>query len=131
MLNSSLFTPTFHMLSCLITTPGDKISSVCDTQYSWMAVLGLVVYIMGFAPGMGPLPWTINSEIFPNWSRDMAMSITTTTNWICNSIISQVNCTANLHDGTDLRSKNDFKLQNAKAQVMVNGTFQKMNHHNK
>ncbi|KAL5259604.1 hypothetical protein ACHWQZ_G009899 [Mnemiopsis leidyi] len=68
---------------------GDKVSSVCETQYSWMAVLGLVVYIMGFAPGMGPLPWTINSEIFPNWSRDTAMAITTTTNWICNSIISQ------------------------------------------
>jgi len=71
------------------TCQGGKVSDVCKTEYSWLAVVGLVVYIMGFAPGMGPLPWTINSEIFPNWSRDTAMSITTTTNWICNSIISQ------------------------------------------
>ena len=83
------------MLSCLTPTLGDKVSSVCETQYSWMAVLGLVVYIMGFAPGMGPLPWTINSEIFPNWSSDTAMAITTTTNWICNSIISQVRANSN------------------------------------
>ena len=72
--------------------PGDQCqeADVCQTEYSWLAVVGLVVYMMGLAPGMGPLPWTINSEIFPNWSRDTAMSITTTTNWVCNSIVSQV-----------------------------------------
>lgn len=65
------------------------ISRVCKSNGAWLATLGLVVYIMGFAPGMGPLPWSINSEIFPNWARDTAMSITTFTCWISNSIVSQ------------------------------------------
>ena len=30
------------------------------------------------------------SEIFPNWARDTALSLTTFMNWVCNSIISQV-----------------------------------------
>lgn len=58
------------------------------TSVSWMSVLGLLVYCAGFAPGMGPLPWTINSELFPGWCRNTAISITTTTCWICNSIVS-------------------------------------------
>ncbi|KAL5259603.1 hypothetical protein ACHWQZ_G009898 [Mnemiopsis leidyi] len=65
------------------------IEDVCKTKESWLAIVGLVLYIMGFAPGMGPLPWTINSEIFPNWARDTALSLTTFMNWVCNSIISQ------------------------------------------
>ncbi|XP_063680369.1 uncharacterized protein LOC134815725 [Bolinopsis microptera] len=65
------------------------IEKVCKTKESWLAIVGLIIYIMGFAPGMGPLPWTINSEIFPNWARDTALSLTTFTNWVCNSIISQ------------------------------------------
>lgn len=39
---------------------GASIETVCKTKESWLAIVGLVVYIMGFAPGMGPLPWTIN-----------------------------------------------------------------------
>jgi len=66
-----------------------EIEDVCQTKESWLAIVGLVLYIMGFAPGMGPLPWTINSEIFPNWARDTALSLTTFMNWVCNSIISQ------------------------------------------
>jgi len=64
-------------------------SVYCPSDKSWVAILGLVVYIAGFAPGMGPLPWAINSEIFPNWARSTALSITTMTNWIGNSVISQ------------------------------------------
>lgn len=64
-------------------------SEYCPSDKAWLAIVGLVVYIAGFAPGMGPLPWTVNSEIFPGWARDTAISVTTFTNWICNSIISQ------------------------------------------
>merc|ERR1712176_642353 len=35
------------------TCEGGKVADVCKTEYSWLAVVGLVVYIMGFAPGMG------------------------------------------------------------------------------
>ncbi|XP_074645507.1 proton myo-inositol cotransporter-like isoform X2 [Tubulanus polymorphus] len=62
--------------------------SYCPTPYSWMAVAGLVIYLAFFAPGMGPMPWTINSEIYPLWARSAGAAVATSTNWIFNLIIS-------------------------------------------
>ncbi|VDI17127.1 MFS transporter, SP family, solute carrier family 2 (myo-inositol transporter), member 13 [Mytilus galloprovincialis] len=60
----------------------------CPTEYSWMAVLGLALFVIGFAPGLGPMPWTVNSEIYPIWARGTAISISTAVNWIANLIVS-------------------------------------------
>ncbi|KAL4226775.1 hypothetical protein ACF0H5_014754 [Mactra antiquata] len=62
--------------------------SFCPTDYSWMAVLGLALFVMGFAPGLGPMPWTINSEIYPTWARSTGTSLATATNWVFNLIVS-------------------------------------------
>ncbi|XP_029657350.1 proton myo-inositol cotransporter [Octopus sinensis] len=60
----------------------------CPSDYSWSAILGLVLYLMSFSPGMGPLPWTINSEIYPQWARGTCNSMATSVNWICNLLVS-------------------------------------------
>ena len=59
--------------------------SLCpNNRFGWLAIISLVIYIAFFAPGMGPLPWTINSEIYPNWARSTCIAIATATNWIFN-----------------------------------------------
>ena len=60
----------------------------CPSSYSWLVVLGLCLYLFFFAPGMGPMPWTINSEIYPTWSRSSSQSIATSMNWASNLIVS-------------------------------------------
>lgn len=60
----------------------------CPTDYSWMAVLGLALFVIGFAPGLGPMPWTVNSEIYPMWARGTAISLATAVNWVANLIVS-------------------------------------------
>lgn len=54
----------------------------------WLAILGLALYIAFFAPGMGPVPWTVNSEIYPEEYRGLCGGMSATVNWICSVIMS-------------------------------------------
>lgn len=57
--------------------------------YGWVAVVGLALYIVFFAPGMGPVPWTVNSEIYPEVYRGICGGMSATVNWISNLIVAQ------------------------------------------
>ncbi|XP_045152328.1 proton myo-inositol cotransporter [Echinops telfairi] len=60
----------------------------CPTPYSWTALLGLILYLVFFAPGMGPMPWTVNSEIYPLWARSTGNACSSGINWIFNVLVS-------------------------------------------
>ncbi|KAM4747176.1 proton myo-inositol cotransporter [Rhinophrynus dorsalis] len=60
----------------------------CPTSYSWTALTGLILYLVFFAPGMGPMPWTVNSEIYPLWARSTGNACSSGVNWIFNVLIS-------------------------------------------
>ena len=59
-----------------------------QTSVPWLALIALVVYIAGFAIGLGPVFWLMISEIFPQGLRSKAMSVATTGNWAANLLIS-------------------------------------------
>ena len=75
-------------------------SNVTDGDLQWfvntcthdpiasLAVVCLFVYLAFFASGIGPIPWTVNSEIYPTWARGFGVSISTTVNWVFNLIVS-------------------------------------------
>lgn len=60
----------------------------CPSSYAWLTMIGMVMYLFFFAPGMGPMPWTINSEIYPSWARSWCLSATTSVNWLFNLLVS-------------------------------------------
>lgn len=60
----------------------------CPSAYSWVTLLGMVLYLLFFAPGMGPMPWTINSEIYPSFARSWCLSAATSVNWLFNLMMS-------------------------------------------
>lgn len=56
---------------------------------SFLAVVGLALYIIFFSPGMGPVPWTVNSEIYPQAYRGICGGMAATVNWVSNVIVSE------------------------------------------
>ncbi|EXB68669.1 putative inositol transporter 1 [Morus notabilis] len=64
-------------------------SSSTSGLYGWLAVIGLMLYIAFFAPGMGPVPWTVNSEIYPEAYRGICGGMSATVNWVSNLIVAQ------------------------------------------
>ncbi|KAH9489110.1 hypothetical protein Btru_042220 [Bulinus truncatus] len=76
--NSSSSTETFYKWAM----------EYCPSDYTWIALMGMAVFVFAFAPGLGPMPWTITSEIYPLWARSTCNSLSACTAWVCNLIIS-------------------------------------------
>lgn len=53
----------------------------------YLAVVLVLTFIFGFAVSLGPIIWILCAEIFPLQGRDLGISVTTSTNWICNAIV--------------------------------------------
>ncbi|CAL1404673.1 unnamed protein product [Linum trigynum] len=64
-------------------------ASPSNSLFGWLAVIGLALYIAFFSPGMGPVPWTVNSEIYPSQYRGLCGGMSATINWISNLIVAQ------------------------------------------
>ncbi|XP_010247407.1 PREDICTED: probable inositol transporter 2 [Nelumbo nucifera] len=61
----------------------------CPSRYGWLALIGLALYIIFFSPGMGTVPWIVNSEIYPLRFRGVCGGIAATANWVSNLIVAQ------------------------------------------
>ncbi|KAG2217315.1 hypothetical protein INT45_003509 [Circinella minor] len=63
---------------------------VGNEDKGWACVAMTYVFIANFAYAWGPIGWVIPAEIFPLRARAKGMSITTSSNWMCNFIIAQI-----------------------------------------
>ncbi|KAL6074259.1 Inositol transporter 1 [Balamuthia mandrillaris] len=63
-------------------------SSSSSTLSGNLAIASLTLYVAFFAIGLGPIPWTVNAEIYPPSVRGLANGLATTVNWATNLIMS-------------------------------------------
>lgn len=54
-----------------------------------LTLVCMVVYIASFAATLGPVVWTMISEIFPNRLRGKAVAVATAANWLAAFVVSQ------------------------------------------
>lgn len=61
----------------------------CPSKIGFLAVVVMGLYIISYAPGMGTVPWVLNSEIYPLRYRGTGGGIAAVSNWVSNLIVSQ------------------------------------------
>lgn len=63
---------------------------------TWLNVTAQCAYVAFFQCGLGPIPWTMNAEIYPLWARSMGSGISTFVNWTFTLLVSATFLT--IHD---------------------------------
>jgi MFS family permease len=84
-----LLTGTVVLMLALVVLGVYFSSSTLQDQYGWLALAGLILFIAGFAIGLGPVFWLMISEIFPVGVRSKAMAAATIVNWGANFLVAQ------------------------------------------
>ena len=72
------------MVLSMVLWAGDKAGA--STQ-GIIAVIAVLVYVFGFAIGLGAVCWVIMSEVIPTRLRTKAVSLFLCINWGCNLVI--------------------------------------------
>lgn len=49
----------------------------------WLPLASVMIYLLGFSLGFGPIPWLMMGEILPAKIRGAAASLCTAFNWLC------------------------------------------------
>lgn len=55
----------------------------------WLPLSCLVIYVLSFSLGFGPIPWLMMGEILPAKIRGTAASVATGFNWSCTFIVTK------------------------------------------
>ncbi|CAI0374372.1 unnamed protein product [Linum tenue] len=71
----------------------------CPSKFGILAVVFLGLYIVSYSPGMGTVPWIVNSEIYPLKYRGVGGGIAAVANWVSNLIVSESYLTLTEHLG--------------------------------
>ena len=85
-----LRTLPFVSIAWLIVAIGMALNTSSQTQ-TWggqVSFVGLMMFLLFYAIGIGTTPWAINSEIYPVHVIGTANSIATTVNWLANFLVS-------------------------------------------
>lgn len=59
------------------------------TEYGYVPLASLIVFVFGFSLGFGPIPWLMMGEILPAKVRGPAASVATAFNWTSTFIITK------------------------------------------
>merc|ERR1719414_2904669 len=54
---------------------------------SYVAVVAVITFVVGFATGPGSIPWFFVTELFAQSGRPTATSIAVVTNWLANFLV--------------------------------------------
>ena len=66
-----------------MTDVTDTMDRVCNPQYQYLAIFGVIVFVLMFTVGYNSVPYVLISELLPLSVRGKASGIATSVGWIC------------------------------------------------
>lgn len=66
-----------------------KTTVTADVDISWLPILCMVVFIVVFSLGYGPIPWLYMGEVFSSQIKETGMAIATVVNWLSVFIVTK------------------------------------------
>lgn len=59
------------------------------SNIGWLPLTSLILFVLCFSLGFGPIPWLMMGEILPAKIRGTAASVATGFNWTCTFIVTK------------------------------------------
>ncbi|GAU90253.1 hypothetical protein RvY_02699-2 [Ramazzottius varieornatus] len=59
----------------------------CPSWFTWVPLMGLMLYLVFYGQGMGTMPWTVNSEIYPSKFRHAGFALASAVNFFCSLLV--------------------------------------------
>ena len=66
-----------------MTDMTDKMDVVCNSEYQYLAICSVIVFVLAFTIGYNSVPYILISELLPLSVRGKAGGIATSVGWIC------------------------------------------------
>ena len=66
---------------------------------SYVAIVAVILFVVGFATGPGSIPWFFVTELFAQSGRPTATSIAVTVNWSANFLVGLAFVPLQVRDG--------------------------------
>ena len=66
---------------------------------SYLAIVAVILFVVGFATGPGSIPWFFVTELFAQSGRPTATSIAVTVNWSANFLVGLAFVPLQVRDG--------------------------------
>ena len=82
---ASSFTPSLST----VTTAAPTEAAVEASSLGWLPILSLVLFVIMFSVGIGPIPWMMAAEITPSFALGWISSVGTATNWLMAFIVTK------------------------------------------
>ncbi|KAH7837525.1 hypothetical protein Vadar_014845 [Vaccinium darrowii] len=93
----------------------------CPSKIGGLAVTLLGLYIIVYSPGMGTVPWIVNSEIYPLRYGGIGGGIAAVSNWCSNLIVSETFLTLTEAIGSgDQASAQREKMSRKRMSILLN-----------
>ena len=74
-------------LLTLSVTPSVYSHFMSAAAAPWLAVGAILLFRIAFSVSLGPLPYIVTSEVFPQKVRNMGVSVATSVQWIMNALV--------------------------------------------